>query len=295
MEPCRDNRLVRVLTALYCETWLLTPDMHQTLCEIAKAHAAGGAVEAEQHAAAARMAANPAKRRYELAGPAGRSALIPVEGVIGRKFSSSLYSSGVTSVDVFQRILSEAAADDEVDALTLVFDSPGGIAMGVPEAAAAIRAASARKPVVAYADGLMDSAAYWMASQADVIYATPSADVGSIGAYIAILDTSRYNEMTGMRTELFRSGRFKGMGVRGTSLTDEQRDMIQREVDAVAGQFKAAVRAGRDPKQIADDTMQGQSFSAEEALGRGLIDGITDLETAVADAERLVKMRPRRA
>jgi signal peptide peptidase SppA len=292
MSTSRDNRLVRVLTALYCETWLLTPDMHATLCKIAEAHAAGGAVETDQHAMAASMAANPAKRRYELA---GRSALIPVEGVIGRKFSSSLYSSGVTSVDVFQRILSDAANDEEVDSLTLIFDSPGGIAMGVPEAAASIRRAAARKPVVAYADGLMDSAAYWLASQADVIYATPSADVGSIGAYIALLDTSRANDLAGFKTEVFRSGRFKGMGMRGTSLTDEQRTMIQGEVEQVANQFKAAVRSGRAPKQISDDVMQGQSFSADEAMGNGLIDGITDLETAVADAARLVKMRPRRA
>jgi len=298
------NKLVRVLTALYCEPWLITPQMHKTLCDIAGKHAAGGDIEAAQHEVAAAMKAKPAKRDYAVVeveeldedDPRGRPkklgdvAVIPVEGVIGRKFSRSLYSSGVTSIDVFERLVRTAAEDEQVDAITLLFDSPGGLVMGVPEAARAIAWAREAKPVIAFADGLMDSAAYWLASQTDAVYATESADVGSVGVYIALLDSQRWEEMQGFKTELFKSGRFKGMGYPGTSLSDEQREMLQGIVDDVAAKFKAAVARGRGG-QVPDEAMQGQSFGVEEALVYGLIDSVTDAETAIRDAARLARIR----
>lgn len=281
------NKLIRIMTALVCEPWLLTPQMHRTLTDIARAHSEGGDFEAAQHAAAAQMKANPKKREYSLI---DRTAIIPCEGVIGRKFDSVLYSSGVTSINIFQRLVETAANDDEVDSILLTFDSPGGLVTGTPEAANAVSKARAIKPVVAYADGLCDSAAYWIASQADVIYATPSADIGSIGCYLAVLDESRAMEMAGIRTELFKSGKHKGMGYPGTSLNDEQRAMLQAGVDKIADQFKAAVQSGRG-RPISEDAMQGQSFSVEDAKRIGLIDDVTDMDQALRDAVLLKNTR----
>jgi signal peptide peptidase SppA len=281
------NKLIRIMTALVCEPWLLTPQMHRTLTDIARAHSECGDAEAAQHAAAAQMKANPKKREYSLV---DRTAIIPCEGVIGRKFDSVLYSSGVTSINIFQRLVETAAGDNEVDSLLLLFDSPGGLVTGTPEAAQAVARAREVKPVVAYADGLCDSAAYWIASQADVIYATPSADVGSIGCYLAVLDQSRAMEMEGIRTELFKSGKHKGMGYPGTSLNDEQRAMLQASVDKIAGQFKAAVNSGRG-RLISDEAMQGQSFSVEDAKRIGLIDEVTDMDQALRDAVLLKNTR----
>jgi signal peptide peptidase SppA len=280
-------KLLRVLEYLVCEPWLLTPEMHATLTGIVRSHAFGGAAEDAQHRAAADYPANPKKRGFAVIGD---TAVLPVEGVIGRKFSDSLYSSGVTSVDVLHRMLNAAAGDPQVNSILLAFDSPGGIVTGVPEAAAAVASARARKPIVAYADGQMCSAAYWIAAQADVVYAMPSAQVGSIGVYLALLDQSRAAEMQGLRVEMFRSGKHKGMGQPGTTLTDEQRAMMQTRVDAIGAQFRAAVQDGRG-RPIAADIMQGQSFGAAEAKAAGLIDSVTDFDTALADAVRLAKMR----
>lgn len=281
------NKLIRIMTALVCEPWLLTPQMHRTLTDIARAHSEGGDSEAAQHAIAAQTKANPSKRAYAMI---DNTAVIPCEGVIGRKFDNILYSSGVTSIDIFQHLVDTAAADEDVEALLLVFDSPGGIVTGTPEAANAVAKARSIKPVIAYADGLCDSAAYWIASQSDFIYATPSADVGSIGCYLAVLDESRAMEMDGIRTELFKSGKFKGMGYPGTTLNDEQRAMLQSGVDRIALQFKAAVNGGRS-RVIVEEAMQGQSFAVEEAKRIGLIDEITDIGTALRDCSRLKKMR----
>jgi len=276
--------LLRVLTALYCDTWLIEPGAHRVIADIAQEHAAGMEREAAQHRAAAAMPANPAAREYAVKDGV---AVIPVEGVIGRKFSSMLHDSGVTSVDVLDRLIQQAAQDQSAPAIILAFDSPGGTVAGITECARCIQDARAIKPVLAYADGRMLSAAYWLAAQADAIYATPSASVGSIGAYAAILDRTRMAEMQGIKVDVIKSGKHKGMGVPGTALNDEQRAMLQSEVDAIGEQFRATVRAGRKPRAIADETMQGQSFSVAAALANGLIDGEATFAQAIRDALKL--------
>lgn len=265
--------------------------VHRTLSEIATAHAFGGEREALQHMAAASMPEKQPARQYSVQDGV---AVITAEGVIGRKFSNALQSSGVVSVDVLSRLVTQAAADNSAQAIMLCLDSPGGTVSGIVEAAGAIRDARAVKPVVAYADGRMQSAAYWLASQADVIYATPSASVGSIGVYAAFLDRTRQAEMEGVKVELFKSGKFKGMGIPGTSLTDEQRHMMQAEVDKLGSQFRAIVRDGRKPRSIADEVMQGQSFSVTDALANGLIDGVVTLGQAIRDAAHLASIRGRK-
>jgi len=290
MSDINDNRLIRVLTALCCDPWLLSPQIHKQLTDIVMAHAKGGDFEANQHAFAVSMGENPAKRKYAIY---NSTAIIPVDGVIGRKFSSALYSSGVTSSDVLDRMIQTAAADEQIDSIMIVFDSPGGMAMGSPEVAQTIKAATEKKPVMAFADGLMCSAAYWMASQANVIYAMTSADTGCIGCYCAVLDEHRYAEMNGLKVKMFNAGaKYKGMGYPGTELTKEQEDIIAQRVKAISDNFKAAVRSGRGP--IADNVMEGQSFNSADALANGLIDGITTWDEALRDLQSLTKMRGRR-
>ncbi len=79
---------------------------------------------------------------------------------------------------------------DDIKAVFLDIDSPGGTVAGTPELAAAVASLNERKPVYAFSSGLMCSAAYWIASQARAIYATPSAQVGSIGVVQAVIDNS---------------------------------------------------------------------------------------------------------
>jgi protease-4 len=287
------QKLTRVLTALYCEPWLIAREAHSMIARIVHNHAAGGEAEKAQHALAATFDAKQPKMDYE---KRGSSAIIRVEGIIGRKFSSCLQSSGVVSVDVLSRVVEDAVADAEVKEIMLVFDSPGGVAMGVPEAAETIAKATEKKPVMSYVDGLCCSAAYWLASQADVVYSTPSGETGSIGCYMALLDSSRNEEMMGMKTVVIKSGKYKATGFPGTSLTEEQRDMLQARVTAIADQFRMAVHMKRDGKHmmISDEVMQGQSFDAAQARSVGLIDSITTISEALLDLRELSKQRARR-
>lgn len=283
--------LTRVLTALYCQPWLLPAGMHRKLCDIAQAHVTGNAHEqfgisvqlhSEQHGPRAKIVGGE-WWQDEYGDSNGVAiadgvATFDVGGVIGRKFSAFLNSSGVTSVDVLTRMIDAAADDDRITGAVLDVDSPGGAVTGTPEAAAAVARFAERKAIAAYTGGMMCSAAYWIAAPCDAILAEPSAEVGCIGVYMALLDVSRAFEMAGLKTELFKTGEYKAMGIEGLPLTDAQRDLLQDEVDMIGDWFTTAVRANRGA--IADETMQGQTFFAEPALDAGLIDRVGTLDDA---------------
>lgn len=279
-----NRKSLRILTKLYGEPWLIKPETHKVLC------GAFGQADGYDDALAQMgdILKAPEKRAFEVV---GNTAVIPLEGVILRKFSTNLYEWGITSVDVFTRLVNLAASDEEVHSIFLNVDSPGGVVDGVPEAARAVAAANAVKPVLAYADGQMASAAYWIASQAEAIYATESADIGSIGVYAAFLDQTRAAEIAGLKVEVFKSGKYKGQGIPGTPLSDEMRGMIQERVDATAQQFKQSVTSAR---KVPDGAMEGQSFSARDAKAFGLIDDVSDADEALFAASQLATMRTKK-
>jgi signal peptide peptidase SppA len=278
--------LSKVLHALYCQPWLINPTMHRKLCEMAEAHVSGAA-HAEGGIAATFKPSGKVETKDTIPVVDG-VAIISVNGVVGHKFSSFLNSSGVTSIDVFTRLMNETSGRKDVDAIVLEVDSPGGTVTGVPEAAQAVERANQQKPVIAFAEGQMASAAYWLAVASEAIFTSPSADVGSVGVYLALLDTSRENELRGRKTELFKAGTLKGIGIPGTSLTDEQRAYLQETVDEIYEWFTRDVRSNRE---VSDETMQGQTFMGARAVDVGLADRIGTIDDAIDFARREANKR----
>jgi signal peptide peptidase SppA len=197
-------------------------------------------------------------------------AVIPVMGTLMLRAGTMDKQSGMADYLDIREAIKTAELDERVSAIMLHIDSPGGMCMGCEETAAAFK--MAEKPTIAYTDGMMDSAAYWIGSQADVVYMSPSARAGSIGVYMSLLDVSQNYAAQGIKRETFATGQYKAMGLEGTSLTDEQRTLLQAEVDDIFARFARAVVAARDLVQ--PDSMQGQDFSAIEAINRNLADAI---------------------
>ena len=133
----------------------------------------------------------------------------------------------------------------------------------------------------------MASAAYWLASGADIILASQSAQVGSIGVYMAWMDDSRAMEMKGYRAELIKRGKFKGMGVSGTSLSDDARALLQNSVDQVYGWFTGHVKLFRE--DISQEAMEGQTFFAADAKEQDLIDAIGTREDAMRQINEMIE------
>lgn len=210
-------------------------------------------------------------------------AVIPIYGVLAKNLSAFEEScGGGTDINPIAHALMQAEKDPEVVKTVLDFDTPGGEVTGIPETGARIRKLALSKPVIAFSDATTASAGYWLASQADEFYGTPSSRQGSIGVYSAWLDETVALEMKGYSLELFAAGKHKAMGMPFRGLSDEERDMLQANVDAIYRDFKAAVTSNR--RGVAEETMQGQMFRAPEALERGLLDGI------VADWEEFVDL-----
>jgi signal peptide peptidase SppA len=192
-------------------------------------------------------------------------------------------SFGGTSTVQFRREVRSAANDPNVSGILLRFDSPGGTVSGTADAAADIRAARRKKPVWAFGDDLVASAAYWLASQADhFVVNNATAMVGSIGTYVAVADLSAAAEREGVKVHLFTTGPLKGLGVPGTQITDDQAAHVQRLVNETQTHFDEAVRKGRGmtATQVAA-VRSGAMFPATEAVGLKLIDGVRSLESTL--------------
>lgn len=186
---------------------------------------------------------------------------------------------GATDIEELIDAICEAADRPDVEAVFLDIDSPGGTVAGTPELAQVVADTCKEKPVYAFSSGLMCSAAYWVASQAQAIYVTPSARVGSIGVMQPVVDDSEALRSQGIKVEVFAVGKFKGMGTPGVALTEDQRGMIQSNIEEVASDFHVAVLSrGR---KIPAEAMEGQDFSGKQAQRLNLAGVVRDRAEAL--------------
>lgn len=176
-----------------------------------------------------------------------------------------------------------ALADPKVEEVLLHVDSPGGSVDGLDEVATIIRSARERKPVTAMIDGLGASAAYWLASQATRVVATPTALVGSIGVITHITDTSKLFAKAGIKTHVVTTGEHKATGLDGVEVTDEMLAEVRKIVEFYGDAFKAAVVAGRHlPAEQVDELATGAMWPAPDAVANNLIDSTGTIEDTVA-------------
>jgi signal peptide peptidase SppA len=206
--------------------------------------------------------------------------VVAIEGPILRKpdlFARVFF--GATSSEEIADALHEVEGREDIKAVFLNIDSPGGTVAGTPELANAVARLDKKKPVYAFSSGLMCSAAYWIASQARAVYVTPSAQVGSIGVVQTVIDSSAALENRGIKVEVFSVGKYKAMGAPGTPLTDEQRELISSNLAEIAGEFHAAVLA--KGRAIPTEAMEGQTFSGKQAQRHNLAGMVSDRSEAM--------------
>lgn len=220
------------------------------------------------------------------AATSGQIGVINIAGPIQKKPDFWMEVFGGTSTDQVSRAFDRLLNDQSVSAIVLNVDSPGGTVSGVPELAAKIFAARGTKPVVAVANGMMASAALWIASAADEIVAAPSTPgVGSIGVLQLHFDESKAMEKAGVTPTFITSAKFKAEGNPYEPLSDEAKAHLQARVDAIHTQFVAAISRHRG---VSVDTVeskfgQGRTLLAEQAKAVGLVDRIATLEDVLRE------------
>lgn len=178
---------------------------------------------------------------------------------------------GACDVDEVKLAAELARMDDTIERVMLLVRSPGGTATGVPECGKALADLCLEKPVIGFTDTVAASAGYWLISQAQMIYMTPSARVGSIGVYSLYQDLTKWMEMVGMKINAIHHGEMKLAGAPFKQMTDEERAHFQAACDRIGATFKEAVNTQRT---LSEEVMQGQVFDAETAVEADLVDGV---------------------
>jgi signal peptide peptidase SppA len=207
----------------------------------------------------------------------GSTAVIPIKGVITSGQPTIFRAIHFADTEEIADWITQAAGDNDVKRILLSVDSPGGMYQGTPELADIVSAASAVKPVVAHTSGMMDSAAYWIASQAQAVYCTPSADVGCIGVYQVHYDFTAMLKDFGVAASMFKSGDLKATGHPHVAMSDAQRADVQKTIDFIGEEFRTAIKSKRS--LVEDDSMRGQSFIGRDAMARNLVGGLRSLDS----------------
>ena len=211
---------------------------------------------------------------------AGAIAVLPLHGTISNRAGMMSDISGGTSCEQFTQWLRAALSDPQVKSIVMDIDSPGGTVTGVQELADEIYQARQQKPVIAVANGMAASAAYYLGSQASEMVVTPSGEVGSIGVFAAHEDVSKALENVGVKTTFISAGKYKTEGNSYEPLSSEARDAMQSKVDAYYQQFVNSVARGRNTSsaQVESDMGQGRMVMAGPAKRAGMVDRVATMD-----------------
>lgn len=271
-------RYIHILTACVSEPWALEKSKLIAMANFLARKAAGGDIPAEE------IARITQKTEKEVRRSDGAVAILPIQGVIAEKMGGMGEISGGASTQRIGQQFRALVNDPEVAAIVMDINSPGGVARSVAELAAEIRDSRGIKPIVAQINSTAASAAYWIATQADEIVVNPSGQAGSIGVFASHQDISEAMAKEGIKETLIFSGKMKVLGNQLEPLSQDARDVIQRNVDHLHSMFISDVAEGRKTtlKNVAENFGQGLSFNADELLKRGMVDKIGSMADTLA-------------
>ncbi|MEM7808098.1 MAG: signal peptide peptidase SppA [Planctomycetota bacterium] len=215
-------------------------------------------------------------------------ALVYAQGVIvdGTSGGGGLLGGGEgVNTEYIRRAMRLAERDDEIEAIVLRIDSPGGSALASEAMYQAIRRVAEEKPVIVSIGGVAASGGYYLAVAGDEIYADPSAIIGSIGVVGGKLVLDGLYDKVGLSTAMFTRGRNADLFSSTEAWDDGQRRLIRNWMKSTYDQFTERVEAGRgDRVADVDEIARGRIFLAAQGKKLGMVDHLGGLEDALAAA-----------
>jgi protease-4 len=208
--------------------------------------------------------------------------VVKVEGIIG------------DAHDVVEQ-LNQFAKDDNVKAIILRIDSPGGGVAPSQEIYSAIVDVKKNKKVVASMGAIAASGGYMIACAADKIVANPGTVTGSISAIMHFANAEELLKKVGLKSSVVKSGKFKDIGSPVREMTGEEKELLQKLVDDIYDQFLDMVAESRNiPKKNLENIADGRVFTGRQALKLGLVDYLGDMGYAVTLAGEMsgIKGKP---
>lgn len=266
-----------VLQAFTESPWAILPQKLAILEGIVSRHVSGEKLDAEEVQAQIHGALRPADRRV------ANVAILPLFGTIFPRANLMTDVSGATSAERFGAQFTELVDDPDIGAIILDVDSPGGQVNGIEELSDTIYKARGKKPIIAMANHLMASAAYWIGTAADEVIVTPSGEVGSIGVFVVHKDMSKALEQDGIAVTFISEGKFKTEGNPYMPLAEEAKTAIQARVSESYNSFVQAVARNRGvkPAIVRNGFGEGRVVGARQAIELGMADRIGTMDETI--------------
>lgn len=274
------------ITDVITAPWAILPEKLLEIQAFYSAHARGQKIDIAAIEARIGKPLVSADQGYQ---NVGGVAVIPVSGVIGKKMNMMTQISGGASTQLIERDIKAALSDDSINSILLHVESPGGTVDGTQTLADVVAMANSIKPTMAFADGLMASAAYWIGSAAsEIVASSVTAQIGSIGVVTSHTDISKAEEQAGYKVTEISAGKYKRITSQHAPLSKEGKALLQDQVDQLYTIFVDAVAANRgtDADTVLEDMADGRMFLSSEAKDRGMIDHIATLETTISNMQK---------
>lgn len=190
------------------------------------------------------------------------------------------------------KAIRKARLDEKVKAIVLRVNSPGGSALASDVIWREMSLAKDEKPVVVSMGDVAASGGYYIACDADKIYASPSTITGSIGVFGIMMNLEElYTDKLGLTFDQVKTNKFADLGSNNRPLSEEEYAIIHQSVVEVYETFTSKVANGRKMTQESVDAIgQGRVWSGSNAMDINLIDAFGGLEEAIKGAAELAEM-----
>ena len=186
--------------------------------------------------------------------------------------------------------LRKATEDKNVKAIVLRVNSPGGSALASELIWRELELTSIQMPIVVSMGNVAASGGYYIACNADAIFAEPTTITGSIGVYGVLPNISELAENIGVNAEQVGTNKGANYSV-FEPMTDAFRTVTQEGIEQVYTTFLERVAKGRNMEVAeVDSVAQGRVWSGVEAVEKGLVDKLGNLEDAISHAAELAEV-----
>jgi protease-4 len=220
-------------------------------------------------------------------------AVVYMDGVIMDDFSEGGFgATGGVSAKKMKTLFDYLDKTDEVKAVVLRINSPGGAVVASDDIARRVKELKSKKPIVTSMGDTAASGGYYIAANSNKIVANPSTITGSIGVIAQFPKLSGLYDKLGIEMRTFKSGEFKDIGSATKTLSKEEEIILNSVITDSYDQFVQTVAAGRQMdeakvRQLAD----GRIYTGKQALDKGLVDKLGNLDDSIELAASLAGVK----
>ncbi|HEY9848686.1 MAG TPA: signal peptide peptidase SppA [Leptolyngbyaceae cyanobacterium] len=187
--------------------------------------------------------------------------------------------------------LRQMRLDDDIKAVVLRVNSPGGSATASEIIQREVRLIREKKPVVVSMGNVAASGGYWISTYANRIFAEPNTITGSIGVFGMLLNVQKLATNNGISWDVVKTGKYADSQTISRPKTPEELSIYQSSVNRIYYQFVGKVAESRKlPQNKVQEIAQGRVWSGLAAKEIGLVDEIGGLDRAIAHAAKTAKL-----